>query len=376
MKFTIKTHALVLVDCPLVVLPMKHAQLIAWSSSKDCLVKKQVQTYAVSPDERLNHRAFITEFAKKNNLPIFIKQNSHGVDVPVILLNKTTAPKLKGLMENSFGTLAALQKDWNNDHGLLRAGKYIIDLDTPGARGFGEIENTGLAWKNIETYMPKRSTGSSPMVEVTYLLSPEEKSIIEYYQKVRRAALFRVKFTFKGNKTADYPNLLNNGGEHCFIFCKAQAVDSHVYEIKSKLQGLGVKDPDKFLNDEKLIEQIAVVEKFIIDTPADDVRSTMLNNKKILTLFDDFYPADMKTDLKKVEFVNWLISYDSSKRYAKVLDTLGVSGDYGLGDAINTRASAIFIYDEAADPAAFKNATYSNFGKFVSWPTTKQFPAE
>lgn len=327
-------------------------------------------------DSHLNHRNFIAQFAKKNNIPVFLKQNDQGVDVPVILLNAQSGPKLKAYLENSFGTQVALQKDWNNDHGLLRAGNYIIDLDSPGARGFGEIEETGLAWKNIQSYLLKRHAGSSPTLEVSYLLTPNEKSVIDYYQKVRRAALFRVKFTFGGHDGPNYPNLLQSGGEHCFIFCKAQAVYSHVYEIKSRLSALGVKNPDALLQNETIQKSITKLQVMINETGPNDLHSQMLNDKKILDLFSEAYPKEMTSNQKKLELLNWLISYDSSKKYGEVLSGLGITGDFGVRDAINKRASAIFVYDEGANPEAFKNANYSNFGKFVSWPKTQQYPVD
>ncbi len=330
----------------------------------------------INLDDHLNHRNFIAQFAKKNKIPVFFKQNDHGVDVPVILLNAKSAPILKEYLENSFGTQVALQKNWNNDHGLLRAGNYIIDLDTPGARGFGEIEETGLAWKNIQTYLPKRHAGSSPTLEVSYLLTPNEKSVIDYYQKVRRAAIFRVKFSFGGHASPNYPNILKNGGEHCFIFCKAQAVYSHVSEIKMKLSALGIKNPDKTLEDPKIQKAILEVQELINKTQPIDLHGDILGDKTTLALFNDIYPQDVTTNMKKLELINWLVSYDSSKRYGAILENLGVTGDYGIGDAINARASAIFVYDEAADQAAFNNAVYSNFGKFVSWPQTKQYPVD
>ncbi|AUN98714.1 hypothetical protein C0V70_11490 [Bacteriovorax stolpii] len=344
---------------------------------KSMLPKMDAQVAkTIDLDSHLNHRNFIAQFAKKNKIPVFFKQNDQGVDVPVILLNAQSGPKLQAYLENSFGTQVALQKDWNNDHGLLRAGNYIIDLDTPGARGFGEIEETGLAWKNLQTYLTRRTIGSSPTLEVSYLLTPNEKSVIDYYQKVRRAALFRVKFTFGGHDGPDYPNLLKGGGEHCFIFCKAQSVYSHVSEIKTRLSALGIKNPDKTLEDAKIQKAIAQVQTLINETDPTDLHSEMLADKKTLALFSSIYPKELKNDQKKLEMINWLVSYDSSKRYGEVLDGLGVTGDYGIDDAINKRASAIFVYDEGADPAAFNNANYSNFGKFVSWPATKQYPVD
>jgi hypothetical protein len=330
----------------------------------------------VDLDKHFNHRNFITKFAKKNGVPVFIKQNYNGVDVPVILVNKKTAPKLKDLFENSFGTQAALQKDWNNDHGLLRAGKFIIDLDAPGARGFGEVEYTGLAWKNIESYLPRKSPGSSPVVEVTYLLTPNEHSVIDYYQKVRRSALFRVKFTFGGAVPVEYPNLLKSGGEHCFIFCKATAVRSHVQEIRTKLVAMGLADPDKFIKDPEVQISIGKIQQMINNSSPDNLHSNLLNHPSNFSLFTNFFPVSVTTNEEKLVFMNWVISLDSSTKYAQVLSDLGVTGDYGLQDAINKRASAIFIYDEGADPATFNNATYSNYGKMISWPKTLQFPAE
>lgn len=354
------------------------------AQAEDCLkiIKGMLTTMdanvakTIDLDDHLNHRHFIAQFAKKNGIPVFLKQNDHGVDVPVILLNAETGPKLKNLLENSFGTQVALQKEWKNDHGLLRAGNYIIDLDSPGARGYGEIEQTGLAWKNVQAYLPRRKFGSSPTLEVAYLLTPNEKSIVDYYQKVRRSAIFRVKFTFGGHNGPDYPNQLKGGGEHCFIFCKAQAVYSHVNEIKTRLSTLGVKNPDKLLEEPKAKEAIALIQRAINEANPDVLNSNMLNSRTFIDSLNGLYPEGITTDAKKLEVLNWLVSYDSSVRYGDVLETLGVSGDYGISDAISKRASVVFVYDEGANAKAFNSANYSNFGKFVSWPTTKQYPVD
>ncbi len=282
---------------------------------------------------------------------------------------------MKKYLENSFGTQVALQKDWNNDHGLLRAGEYIIDLDSPGGRGYGEIEATGLAWKNLYSYVQRRTAGTSPVLEVSYLLTPSERDTVDYYQKVRRAALFRVKFTFGGHNGPDYPNLLKNGGEHCFVFCKAQGVYSQTSEIKSRLMALGIKDPDALLKSDKVKFAIEQIQHMINETGPEKLHSSILSHKDTLSLFNDIYPENI-SDAKKLELVNWIISYDSTKKYGKVMSDLGVSGDYGVGDAMNKRASAVFVYDEAADESAFKDAIYTNEGKMVNWPTNKQYPVK
>lgn len=371
---------------PLILATLMVASLTVSSEvyAEDCMsiLKTMLTSFdkkmatKVDLDTHLNHRNFIAQFAKKNKIPVFLKQNAKGEDVPVILLNAETAPKMKKYLEYSFGTQVALQKDWNNDHGLLRAGEYIIDLDSPGARGYGEIEETGLAWKNLYGYLAHRNAGSSPTLEVSYLLTPNEKSIVDYYQKVRRAALFRVKFTFGGHAGPDYPNLLKNGGEHCFIFCKAQAVYSQTSEIRQHLIAQGIKDPDGLLKNVKARHAIEEVQNLINETDPDDLHSMLLSDKKTLALFKDFYPDKFKTDKQRLDLVNWIISYDSSKKYGQVMEDLGISGNYGVEDAMNKRASAIFVYDEGAKPTAFIEATYTNEGKMVDWPTTKQYPVK
>ncbi len=327
-------------------------------------------------DTHIDHRNFIAQLAKKKNIPVFLKQNEKGESIPIILLNKTTSPKLKGLIENSFGTQIALQKDWNNDHGLLRAGNYIIDLDTPGARGFGEIEETGLAWKNVHSYLTHTGPDSSPTLEVAYLLTPDERSTVDYYQKVRRAALFRVNFTFADYDAGNFPSQLKNGGEHCFLFCKATEVTTHIQEIKQKLSSFGVKDPNKFLKDPKVALALKEIRELFNNTDPDSLNSNILNNKKVLDLLSGLYPKGVATNDQKLAFVNWLTSYDSSVRYNSAMKTLGVTEDLGVEDAINSRVSVIFVYDENAEVSTFSNATYSNYGKFISWPTTKQYPVD
>jgi hypothetical protein len=353
-------------------------------SAENCLgiVKQLLESFdqqiakGIDLDQHINHRVFIGNYAKKNDIPVFYKQNLAGEDIPFILVNRNSSKKLSNFIENSYGTEVALQPGYNNDHGLLRAGNNIIDVDAPGYRGYGEIHKTGLAWKDFASYTSRRKTDSGVILEVSYLLTPEEKKTIDFYQRIRRAAIFRVKFAFKDFKTEDHPFLLNTGGEHCFIFCKAQAVSTHNYELQSKLNGMGLKNIDEFLKKPEVIANINKIKEIVLNTPPMDLAPEILLDPSIIKSFDTLYPAEIQTNIQKFEFLRWVISYEGSNRYNRVLKDLGVTSDFGIDDARNKRVSAVLVYDEAAKPEDFNHAQYTTKGAFTSWPTGTQKPVE
>lgn len=330
----------------------------------------------VKLDEHISQRNFIAQFAKKNNVPVFMKKNQIGEEIPVLLVNSTSSKKLSNFIENSYGTNVALQPEHGNDHGLMRTGNFIIDVDAPGYRGYGELHKTGLAWKNFNSYTERRNAGSGVILEVSYLLTPEEKKVIDFYQRIRRSAIFRVKFAFKDFKTEDHPFLLNNGGEHCFIFCKANAVTSHIDELESKLSGLGLKNAETFFEKSEVINALAKVREIVINIPPNELGPTILEDKKVAAIFTGLFPKEINSNEKKYEFIRLAISYEGSRSYNKVLHDLGVTSDYGVNDAINPRASAILVYDEGADPKTFNKAVYSAKGAFTPWPSGVQKPVE
>jgi len=330
----------------------------------------------VNLDAHVNHRGFVAAFAKKNGVPVFMKQNAYGEEIPFVLVNRDSAPKLKNFIENSYGTDVALQPGYGNDHGLMRTGNFIIDVDAPGYRGFGELHKTGLAWKEFNAYTARRTTQSGTILEVAYLLTPEEKKIVDFYQRIRRAAIFRVKFSFKDFKTEDHPFLLNTGGEHCFIFCKAQAVSSHINELQGKLQAMGLQNPDEYLSKKEVQEKLNQYKEFILNYDPNQLAPELATHPKIIAFFEGQYPASINTVEKKADFIRWLVSYDGSKNYNRVLKDLGVTSDYGVGDARNKRVSAILVYDEAANKENFNKGVYEAKGAFTSWPAGPQKPVE
>ena len=309
------------------------------SASENCLslVKEILQNIdhkiaeTVDLDQHIGQRLFVANYAKKNKIPVFMKQNQMGEDIPVILVNKKSTKKLANFIDNSYGTEVVLQPGYSNDHGLLRTGNFIIDVDAPGYRGYGELHKTGLAWKDFSSYTERRRADSG---------------------------------------------VIAGGGEHCFIFCKAQAVTSHIYELQQKLISMGLKNPDEFFLKPEIINRMNTLQEIILKTDPNSLNPDMISTKKLLESFNGFYPSEITTNEQKADFLRWAISYDSSKNYNRVLKDLGVSSDYGVGDARNKRVSAILVYDEGANPEEFNKGVYSAKGAFTAWPTGTQKPVE
>ncbi len=303
---------------------------------------------------------------KDAGVPMFMKSTVNG-DIPVVLVSSETAPKLHDIIEGSFGTGVHLQPDWKNDHGSMRVGEWLIDVDTPGARGYGEIHDTGLSWRNFDGYTKKTQKN---IVETTFILEPTEMQSAMYYQKIRRSALFRVPFTFGGNQAAQKPNLLTTG-EHCFIFSKGSANSSHINEINSRLQKLGI-NAQQILTKVEINNTLSTLREKIARLNTDDKALSeygILEMAKPLT--DLFVKEGIAVD-KAVEVTQWLISYDATSRYGQLLANLQIRGGSGFEDMNSPRASLILIYDAPGKAKEFQNASYTAKGFFNNWTTQGQ----
>lgn len=313
------------------------------------------------------------EVLKATNTPSFLKATRNG-NIPVILLNGSTMAGLSDLLDQSLGTHVHYQPDWNNDHGGMRFAKWMVDVDTPGARGYGEINETGLAWKGLGSYLPRRKNDASVIIEVAYSLTPEEQEVADYYQSMRRAAIIRVPFTFGGNgANMDLPNTLTSGGEHCFIFCKAGAVGSHVAEIDRNLQKmLGLSGPALMQNEQVKVFLKAVREK-MLRVHQDDLGPELTKYMRAQKEIAGIFPKEMTPADKRIA-MNWIIGYDASVKYQALMRSLNVSGDIGYRDMNNDRASFVLMYESNSAAQAFRDATYTTAGKFSAWGADGQTP--
>ena len=334
--------------------------------------KFEITTVAEQSSEIV--RQTILDFLLKNrNIPAFIKKTRNG-EVPVILINSQTLPLLKPLIEHSSGFMFAQQIGYRNDHGLMRAGNYIIDADTPGARGYGELHQTGLAWKFLDNYLPRRNTGSYVMIETGYLLSKEDQLTIESYQRIRRAAIFRIPFTFGGKKTKSALNTIENSGENCFGFCKAATLGKDITEITLRLTELGIQDVPALLGSPLIQKYLKIASDIILTANTDDPKSLnwgMVNGPMAIDMLNPLLPTNLTTEQKGI-LINWIVALDASKKYSELKAKNNISNDGGFQDLQNGKTSFILIYDSMDKKDQFDSATYSSKGVFYSWDSREQ----
>jgi hypothetical protein len=322
-------------------------------------------------------RETLIDFLQNNRqIPSFIKKTSDG-DVPVILVNAETLPTLRPILEQSAGYMFVQQVGYRNDHGLMRTGLHIIDADTPGARGFGEIHATGLAWKHVPSYLARRQDNAYVMIETGYLLPKQDYEVISYYQRMRRAAIFRIPFTFGGGqRRTDASNLLENSGENCFGFCKGQTVQSNLSEISARLQKLGVADVHALMNDKVVIEFLIEAKRDLLKANVDDanvMKWSQFNGPEVQNQLAHVLPATLTATEKSV-FINWILALDATKQYSEFQKKYKVSSDGGYRDLQNGQTSFVLIYDSMRKADSFREATYQSPGVFYTWDSQNQRP--
>ncbi len=322
--------------------------------------------------EAIAARAGLVEKLKTAQIPAFLKDTPNG-PIPVIQMNKTTAatPGMTEFLGNSLGVQVFLQPGWRNDHGSFRLGKFMIDVDTPGARNFGELHETGLAWKEVSRYLPRRRDDADGILEVAYSLTPEEMKIANTYQRMRRAAIIRVPFTFGGGDIdRTLPNLLEVGGEHCFLFCNGSQLSTQVRGLRAKVSEFGIPDLDAFLQAPETTDFVAKSDALILTAKLDGNESfprmlQPLNTTAFMRMARakgaNIPPA------KRVVFMNWVYGLVASQRYEKLYRELQISGNIGVQDAAHPRATAILIYSTEVHAPEFQAATFQAKGIFTNW---------
>jgi len=310
----------------------------------------------------LEARQALIAHLKEKKIPAFLKTTTHG-DVPVILMTSSTAPEISEFLSHSIGTQASLQPTHTNDHGQFRLENFVIDLNDPGKRGFGEINATGLAWKPLGSYLNirgKDTESNSVIMEVAYALKPDELQVAEYYQRMRRAAIIRVPFvldTVRSDLTLPNTVIANGSSENCYLFCKGMVINNQVNTINDQLHKLGLADVNKFYNDQRTQTFLNQVRAKLLAANPDD--KSILNNRigdSDLKTIAPYFSSVTDSALRNI--ANWTIGLDASIRYRAMLDGLKVGNDVKAEDINNPRATALLIYDNQEEAPHFNDATY------------------
>ena len=307
-------------------------------------------------------RPEITLLARQKNIPNVILQTQNG-PIPVLQFNDRTAPALRDILGKSLGTLVQLQPEWRNDHGMLRAFDQVIDVDTPGARGFGELHTTGLAWKNLDSWLPRRRGSQNAVIEVGYLLSPMDQVSVKYYQTVRRAAIIRVPFTFGGGGAQIASPTRLNDGENCFSFARGSSLSGHVRQMESELRTRTGKSFQELKNTPEVAQFLLKARAEIAAHPPE---SGKLNDRLALE-WPEAQSVLGKLGGVDATLLNWLIGMDATTSYNELLRYLEVSGESGFSDMNHRRASFVLVYDDAASKEQFESREFQRPGIFSTW---------
>lgn len=336
----------------------------------------QVSCVDTFTEQSIKSRSSLASYLREQKIPAVLMPTRNG-EIPVILMNRETGPKMKSFLHESIGTEVAHQPGYNNDHGLFRFDEIIADMDAPGFRRQGELHKTGISWVNLQSYLAYG--GSSKRIEVAYALNKSEMRTVRVYELMRRAAILRVRFSFGNFKQdANQPNFLNEGGENCFGFCSASYLYSHMNEIGRRFTETGLGDVKTILAHEDVKAWIEKVgEKLLSVNPDSAVDlspklpmslgapETLAKNEKFIQLSRE----DQQIAL------NWLVGFQFSSDYQKLTSDLEFHNTgSGFSGMSNRRATAVLVYDAKTTPQDFVSTNYQSKGIFSIWDHSQARP--
>ena len=311
-------------------------------------------------------------FAKPaSRTPMFLKKTRSG-EIPVLLANAKTYSALKSIFNTSLGIIVQHQPDYQNDHGMYRIGENLIDMDSPGYRARGEINQTGLAWVPVKNYLDYASQKNGyKRIEVLFQLEPVDYQVAQTYQLMRRAAIIRAPFSFNGAKTdLNQMNMLQQGGEHCFTFCSGSSIPSHLREMESNLVRLGFKNYKGDLEQTDFKAYLTEVQKQLAAAQArnvNDLNAKITLKLKLPKVLEDSLEFNQLDQKAQNEVLNWYVGYHFTTKYQELLNYLGIRGGNGFENFQSPKASAVVIYDGAVSDAEFSTDRYTSRGIFSTW---------
>lgn len=318
--------------------------------------------------------------AKDIKAPIMMKKVGQS-ELPVILANAKTYANLKPVLDESFGIIVQLQPNWRNDHGMLRIGENIIDMDSPGYRARGELHKTGIAWVDLKGYLDySYGRESSVRVEVLFSLASQEHKTVRAYHMMRRSAIIRVPFAFgDAQNDMNQPNLLKGAGENCFSFCQSSYIDYQTREIQNTMSQLGFQNISEMTKAADIQGYLGKIEKLLTETNYADYNVLNPNLSRSIetpTSLSQNPTFINKTNAQKTEVLNWLIGYHFSSKYSQLLKSLDVRSGNGFESMQSSKATAVLIYDSLVKDQDFLSPNYTARGIFSTWTNVDSRPLE
>ncbi len=327
-------------------------------------------------------RRAVGDYLARLNIPLLSKNTRNGL-IPVALLTAENVQSFQALFDASYGLIHQQQPNWRNDHGLIRIGSTLIDVDEPGARLWGEINQTGLSWFDIYENTARKldKERPEPRVEVLYLLDPEELRAARFYHLVRRAAMVRVPCSF--NTALNYrqlPNVAMVASEQCYTFSKSALAAAVRDYAKAQAHLLAANQGPNFLESPAVLDFVRQVEQALLnvkieyhpDRDAPKLTHDFIVRQNLLRTWQAIGPNSMSTDTALV-LANWVIAYHAAKRYSALLKTLEISSNYHLTEIEARRAHLIVIHNYSpAAVRAFANASYTSSGVHQNWDNQGQ----
>jgi len=330
----------------------------------------------IEPVVKIYSKSDVIASLIKSGTPAFLRKTQNG-DLPIILLNNDTYPKVKEFIESSMGMTVSLHPKNASDHGWIRSGENLVDLYNPGQRNIpgGELHETGLSWKLLSKYHAQRKEHSRKMMDMAFSLNKKDLNTVEYLQRVRRSAMYRNDYAFYDgdrNKFFEMSKIEKNhrldcSGEHCYTYPMLSYASSQVSSIISQLKKMNI-DYSIIKNDPRVLEFQRTAREQILKSDVYNSETfnyfDLMDNNELRNLLKDILPKGI-TKKDEIKVMSYLASIPGIEDYKNLLSSLNIHSNFI--DFNNARASALFIYDNAPEAAQkFRDATYSVQGKHYS----------
>ncbi len=298
-------------------------------------------------------------------IPWFKRQTERGV-VPVVMLNEVTYPALEPLLHESVGYGFDMTPG-SSDHAILRVENTLMDIGHMGTRRGGELNHTGIAWKELDSILPWRRV----MIQNSYLMPKRDRDIARFYHATRRASFFRARYAFSNDWELERvtPNLIEEVSENCFRFCKSDQTPHLSTALASRLQALVGSELEAIRSSDITAEFIGRARKAVMEAdPYDASKLNWYTAKRIAreSRLDSILPKHLN-ELQRETVANLLVSERAVADYTALLSKYRVSDHHGYQDIDAGAVSFTIIMAPMSAAETFRAGRFEAHGAFFHW---------